>query len=176
MTPNSVNRVLLLTDGLANVGITSKDALTFHARQLTARGVHTSTFGVGVDYDHELLEDMANDGGGHYYFIEHPRQIDALFGRELGEMLTVVAREAVLTLDVPPGVALELLNDLSHEQEPGRLRLFLYDLFAGERKAFFLKVLTPAGPLGESLMLNASLSFAVPGGPAQSVVASAAFS
>lgn len=175
MTPESVNRVLLLTDGLANVGMTSREELTHHARQLTARGVHTSTFGVGVDYDHELLEAMANDGGGHYYFIEHPSQIPAMFGRELGEMLTVVAREAALTMEIPSGVAIELLNDLPHERQSERLRLFLRDLFGGERKLFYLKALTPPGPNGSALTLNAVLTYAVPGGPSQAVQASAAF-
>ena len=64
-----VNRTLLLTDGLANVGITDVAELTHHASELRARGVSTSTFGVGNDFNEELLQGMAQAGGGHFYDI-----------------------------------------------------------------------------------------------------------
>ena len=59
-----VNRCLLLTDGLANQGITDRDELARHAGELRARGVSTSTFGVGNDFDEVLLQSMATSGGG----------------------------------------------------------------------------------------------------------------
>lgn len=171
----TVNRVLLLTDGLANVGIVGIEPLSHHARELARRGVTLSTFGVGEDYDHDLLEAMANEGGGHYYFIEHPREISGLFGRELGELLTVVARETTLTVPIPAGVAVELLGDLSHEASPERLRLFLRDVFAGERRCFYLKTLTPPGTLGARVGLRAELSYAALDGQTQSARAEAVF-
>ncbi len=170
-----VSRVLLLTDGLANVGITDREELTRHARELAQRGVATTTLGLGTDYDHELLEAMATEGGGHYYFIGHPRDIPGHFAQELGEMLTVVARETTLSVDIPAGVAIDLLNDLPHERAGGVLRLFLRDMFAGESKAFYLKALTPPGALGSALTLRARLSFATCEGRHQSVEAAASF-
>jgi Mg-chelatase subunit ChlD len=71
----SLNRVLLLTDGLANRGIQDVEELAEHASELYARGVSTSTFGVGLDYAEGLLAPMAASGGGHYYFIASPDQI-----------------------------------------------------------------------------------------------------
>ena len=61
-----VSRCLLLTDGLANHGITDRDALAHHAGELRRRGVVTSTFGVGADFDERLLRDMAHEGGGSF--------------------------------------------------------------------------------------------------------------
>lgn len=171
----TVNRVLLLTDGLANEGITDPEQLARHARELARRGVTLSTFGVGEDYNEFLLENMASQGGGRYYFIEHPREIPGIFGRELGELLTVVAREATLNVPIPAGVAVELLGDLPHEASPERLRVFLRDVFAGERRAFYLKVLTPPGPVDARVSLRAELSFATLDGRSQSARAEAAF-
>ncbi len=91
-----VNRALLLTDGLANRGITDIEELTHHARQLRQRGVATSTFGVGLDFNEHLLEGLATEGGGYFYFMERPDQIPQMFQRELGELLTVIVMKLCL--------------------------------------------------------------------------------
>src|SRR3954470_14529153 len=67
LAADGVNRCLLLTDGLANVGITDADELAEHATELRARGVSTSTFGVGNEFDEQLLQALADAGGGHFY-------------------------------------------------------------------------------------------------------------
>jgi Ca-activated chloride channel homolog len=105
LTAEGVHRALLLTDGLANRGITDIEELTHHARELRRRGVATSTFGVGLDFNEQLLEALAEQGGGHFYYIERPDHIPDVFRRELGELLTVVAREAFLSITIPSGVA-----------------------------------------------------------------------
>ena len=64
-----VNRTLLLTDGLANQGITTLEELEHHAAQLRKRGVSTSTFGVGDSFNEVLLQAMAQAGGGQFYDI-----------------------------------------------------------------------------------------------------------
>src|SRR5688572_27819113 len=81
---DSVNRVLLLTDGLANVGITDPAELARHASELRARGVTTTTFGVGEDFDEALLQSMADASGGHFYFIENAAQIQDHIATEVG--------------------------------------------------------------------------------------------
>jgi Ca-activated chloride channel homolog len=61
-----LHRVLLLTDGLANRGITDMEELSHHASELHTRGVSTSTFGLGLGFNEHLLENMANQGGGDF--------------------------------------------------------------------------------------------------------------
>lgn len=70
-----VNRTLLLTDGLANRGITTLEELEPHAAELRKRGVSTSTFGVGDNFNEVLLQAMAEAGGGQSYDIATPEQI-----------------------------------------------------------------------------------------------------
>src|SRR5688572_7867122 len=84
---SSVNRVLVLTDGLANVGIVDHAELARHAQELRARGVTTTTFGVGEDFDEGLLQSMADAGGGHFYFIQNAAQIQDHIATEVGELL-----------------------------------------------------------------------------------------
>jgi Ca-activated chloride channel family protein len=155
-----VNRALLLTDGLANRGITDTEELARHARELRARGVATSTFGVGLDFNEHLLTALAEQGGGHFYYIERPPQIPEVFRAELSELLAVIAREATLAIDVPRGVSLEVLGDLPHERAGGRVRIFLGDIAAGERRAIYTRALTPPDAPGASVVLRGELSYA----------------
>jgi len=176
LTADGIHRALLLTDGLANRGITGIEELTHHARELRRRGVATSTFGVGLDFNEQLLEALAEQGGGHFYYIERPDHIPDVFRRELGELLTVVAREAFLSITIPSGVAVELLGDLPHERTGARLRIFLGDLCAGERRALYTRVLTPPDMLGTSLVLRGELGYADLDRRTATVVAEISFS
>ena len=160
LAAQGINRALLLTDGLANRGITDVEELGKHARELRQRGVATSTFGVGLDFNEQLLELLAEQGGGHFYFIERPEQIPEFFRQELGELMTVVAREAVLEIGLPRGVAVDVIGELPHERDGERLRLFFGDLFAGERRAIYTRVLTPPDAPGATVYVRGKLSYA----------------
>lgn len=135
-----MRRVLLLTDGLANHGETAPDALAAKAAELRGQGITTSTFGVGADFDERLLARLAAEGGGHFYFIEHPQQIPDLLASELGETLEVVARDVVFEIAAGPGVDLGLLNDRSTASAPGVLRVPLGDLVANQEVALVVAV------------------------------------
>jgi Ca-activated chloride channel family protein len=107
-----VRRVLQLTDGLANVGITDPAEIEAHVRALRVRGVSTTTFGVGRDFDEGLLSGMAEAGGGHYYYIQHERQIPDYLASELGELLTTIARSVRVRVHAGQQADLHCLNDL----------------------------------------------------------------
>lgn len=155
--PNGVNRCLLFSDGQANVGETSVEVLASHAARLRSLGITTSTFGVGRDYNEHLLASMAEAGGGTYRFIEHPRQIPALFREELGELLRIVGRGLTLEIACPSGCSLKLLGDLPHEA--GRtFQIPFGEMFAGQERRFYLEMLTPAGQRG-SQTVPISLSY-----------------
>ena len=118
----ALRRVLLLSDGQANQGETNPDVLARHAADLRAKGIATSTFGVGADFDEVLMSRLATEGGGHFYFIEHPAQIPDFLTSELGEALEVVARDARLVIAGGPGVEIGCLNEFPVETHAGRSR------------------------------------------------------
>lgn len=176
LSETSVSRALLLTDGLANCGITDVEELGRHARELRQRGVATSTFGVGLDFNESLLELLAEQGGGRFYFIERPGQIPEVFRRELGELLEVVAREASLSIELPNDVAVEVLGELPHERENKRLRIFLGDMSAREQRAIYTRVLTPPDAAGTVVVLRGELGYATMEGQAARTPAEVGFS
>jgi Ca-activated chloride channel family protein len=173
---NGINRALLLTDGLANHGITDIEQLTQHARELCRLGVATSTFGVGLDFNEQLLEQLATYGGGHFYYIERPNQIIDIFRRELGELLSVVARESVLSISIPHGVSIEVLGDVPHERSSDRLRMYLGDLFASEQRSIYTRILTPPDTVGTSVVVAGEITYADIAGQAGNSRAEVAFS
>ncbi len=147
-----VNRVLLLTDGLANVGITDPGELLEHARQLRLRGITTSTMGVGVDFNEELLEGMARHGGGRFQYVETAKHIPDCVGGELGELLQLAARNVAVEVGLPEGVTCAgCLNEYLLEDTPWGVRVHIGDLLAGASKRAVLK-LRVSVPGGDALL------------------------
>ena len=152
-------RVLLLTDGLANHGITDPAELEAAAQSLRAQGVTTSTFGLGADFDEALLSRLASAGGGHFYFIEQASQIPDFFTSELGEALEVVARDASFEVTGPEGAVATLVNDLPTEAIPGGIRVRLGDLVADQELSFVVAVKIANPPaLGNGVEVTCRLS------------------
>ena len=146
-----VNRVLLLTDGLANVGVVDRDQLTQACLELRKRGVTTSTFGVGSDYDEVLLQGMADAGGGHYYFIGDRAQMRDHITSETGETLEVVAREVVLELTLPESVRVEALSPFRVEQRGSRTLVYLGDMVSGQMLSAVLRLQFDFGEEGREI-------------------------
>jgi hypothetical protein len=151
LQPEGVNRVLLLTDGLANVGITDHDELIRRAYDLRRRGVTTSTFGVGTDFDEALLQGMADSGGGHFYFIGDVAQMRDHITSEVGETLEVVAREVVLELTLPESVRVEALSPFRVEQRGGRVFVYLGDMVSGQVLSIALRLTFDFGEVGREI-------------------------
>ena len=123
LVSGGVNRVLLLSDGLANVGVVDPNTIAAEARGLAARGVGTTTMGVGDGYNEDLMEAMARAGDGHYYYIESPAQLVDIFQTEMQGLMDTLGQKVSLGLEPKDGAAVtDVLNDL--EKAPtGRLML-----------------------------------------------------
>jgi len=146
---DGVNRCLLLTDGLANIGVTDATALAAFAADLRASSIGTSTFGVGQDFDETLLTAIADAGGGHFYFVERPEQIPDYMTSELGELLDTVAREVTLEVKHAPELEVEPFSPVAAAAGvPGIQRLLIGDLVVGQKVEVVLRVRFPDMPEG----------------------------
>lgn len=124
---DGLNRVLVLSDGLANVGLTEPNAIAADVGGLNAKGVSTTTLGVGDDYNEDLMEAMATAGDGNYYFISDPVQLTDIFQSELQGLVATHGTKVTLSY-IPAGhtkqavVVSEMLNDLPKDEQ-GRWKL-----------------------------------------------------
>jgi Ca-activated chloride channel family protein len=152
-----LGRCLLLTDGLANEGITDRATIVEHAAQLRRRGVRTSTLGVGRDFDEVLLREMAEAGGGSFYFAEHERQLSDFIAGETGEALKVAVRDATLVVDLPSGASLFCPNGFPVRTEERRSVVELGDLVADQVLSLVLTVEFPGGVEGDRALVQSWL-------------------
>lgn len=99
-----VNRIILLSDGLANVGPSSTHALAELGSSLDGEGITVSTIGVGLDYNEDLMTALAAMSGGNAYFASSSRDLPTIFAEEIGEAMTLTARDVRIRIDCPKGV------------------------------------------------------------------------
>lgn len=102
---DAVNRVLLLSDGVANVGATGPDEMLRQVRDYAAQGVVLTTVGFGMnDFNDQLMEQLANDGNGNYAYIDTIAEAQRLFADNLTSTLQFIARDAKIQVDFNPEV------------------------------------------------------------------------
>jgi Ca-activated chloride channel homolog len=158
LNAETINRVLLLSDGLANQGITSTTQLGLHAAEINQRGIATSTFGVGFDFNEHLLERMSNQGGGNFYYIEQPGQIQEIFLQELEELLNVSVKEVTVSLPLAGGtVSYEVLGGWKHTTVDDALQIHIGALAEGQERSVYLIANLPASPDSKDINLPVSL-------------------
>lgn len=99
-----VNRLLLLSDGQPTVGITSSQGLVNVVRRIRDAGISVTSLGVGADFNEDLMQRLADVGGGSYGFISNAAATATLFQKDLEQAGTMVARTANLSFTLPEGV------------------------------------------------------------------------
>lgn len=99
-----VNRLLLLSDGQPTVGITSSQGLVNVVRRIRESGISVTSLGVGSDFNEDLMQRLADVGGGSYGFISNAAATAQLFQKDLEQAGTMVANSASISFTVPEGV------------------------------------------------------------------------
>ena len=109
------NRVVLLTDGIANQGVTDPAQIARESLSFNDRGVDLSTIGVGLDLNKDLLRELAKSGRGLFHFVADAQDIDKVFLKEVQSLVAPVAGEPNLEIEFGPG--LELVQVYGYEPE-----------------------------------------------------------
>ena len=103
---NATNQVLLLSDGVANVGEVDAEALVKQVAAFREQGITFTAAGFGMGrYNDALLETLANRGDGQYVFIDSAAETQRVFGDELSARINIIARDAKIQVEFDPKVA-----------------------------------------------------------------------
>ncbi|HUL53318.1 MAG TPA: VWA domain-containing protein [Opitutaceae bacterium] len=155
-----VNRIVLLSDGLANVGPSSPEDLGRLGTALLQEGISVTTVGLGLGYNEDLMTRLAQRSDGNTYFVEASADLPRIFAAELGDVLNVVARRVVIEIEFPDGV--RPLGFIGREGviRGQRAELTLNQLYGGQEKFALVEVeVTPPESGAECEIARAHLSY-----------------
>jgi len=146
------NRVILLTDGIANKGITDPEQIAAAAKAYNDRGIYLSTIGLGHDINDALLSNLARQGQGAYHFIDSAEEMDKVFRKDVLGLMQKVARDVSLTIRPEPGVQVLGLTGYEGHPPSGPVEIKLRDMGTGDSQIMLIQMaLTPGGSGGRRL-------------------------
>ncbi|MHC5080111.1 MAG: vWA domain-containing protein [Planctomycetota bacterium] len=154
------NRVLLMTDGLANRGIIDTPSLTKLAEKSRKKKIITTTLGFGKGFNEDLLTAIATASGGNFHFIENPDDAPRAFATELGELMGLAAQNLQGKIRFAEGVRfLELLNTYPSSKEGQNLEVFPGDVFSGEKRTILFSLEVDSRGEGEQNLFSAQFEY-----------------
>jgi Ca-activated chloride channel family protein len=138
-----VNRVILLSDGLANVGPSSASELARLGRELRGEGIAVSTVGLGDDYNEDLMTALAEASNANYYYVKDAEKLPGIFAQELGAARSLLARSIVIRIEAPDGVHLkEIIGRPDIECHDRTAEIRMPELFGSEKRRFLVRCVT----------------------------------
>ncbi len=153
--PSRVSRIILLSDGLANVGPSSPDALARLGVKAAGEGVTISTIGLGLGYNEDLMSRLAFASDGNHAFVKHADDLVEIFAQEFGDLRDVVAQDVIIEIELEDGFV--PLRGLGREAsiKGNKARFRVQQLRGGAEKFALLEVEVPSdvrpgtAPLGK---------------------------
>jgi Ca-activated chloride channel family protein len=142
---NNVNRVILLSDGLANVGPSTPAELAELGRKLASKGISVSTIGLGLEYNEDLMQRLAAASDGNHVFVERPSDLAEIFDREFGDALSVSARDITITIECKLGFTPMRILGRDGSIEDNRVTLKLNQLQSNNERYVVVELQAPEG-------------------------------
>lgn len=135
-----VNRVILLSDGIANVGPSRTADLAALGRDLRRDGIAVSTVGLGDDYNEDLMTALAEASNANYYYVRDAEKLPGIFAEELGSIRSIVARGVIIRIIVPDGVRIrEIMGRPEIDCTGQSVNIQLPEYFGGEKRRFLAR-------------------------------------
>jgi Ca-activated chloride channel family protein len=153
LSPSRVNRMILLSDGQANVGPRSPNELGRLGEIAARQGISITTIGLGLGYNEDLMTQLAVRSDGNHAFAENAVDLAAIFQHELGDVLSVVAQDVQIDIDFAPGIAPVRAIGRDATITGDKARVSLSQLYAKQQKHVLFEVKVPPGAAGKKRAL-----------------------
>ncbi len=138
---HAVRRVVVISDGIANVGPSSPEALGALAERGVRFHAQVTSLGVGTDYDERTLNALATRSTGRLYHLSEPKEMPSLVEHEIALLRSTVATDAFVEIVPAPNVDLVAVDGIRSERgENGAIKLPLGALFSGQHREAVLRV------------------------------------
>jgi Ca-activated chloride channel homolog len=155
-----VNRIILLSDGLANVGPSSPEELGRLGASLVKEGISVTTIGLGLGFNEDLMTRLALRSDGNTYFVEHSSDLPRIFAAELGAVLSVVARRIIIEIEFPDNVRPLCFIGREGVIRGRKAELTLNQLYGGQERFALIEVeVAPANHGAECEIARARITY-----------------
>ncbi|HTM22168.1 MAG TPA: hypothetical protein VL172_16725, partial [Kofleriaceae bacterium] len=141
---NRVNRIILLSDGQANIGPSSPSELGTLGTAAAEQGITITTIGLGLGYNEDLMVQLARMSDGNHAFAQNGDDLVRIFNNELGDVMSAVASDVEVIIDFTDGVTPIRALDRGAKIEGNRARVNLSQLYARQQKHVLFEVQVPA--------------------------------
>ena len=140
-----INRVILLSDGQANVGPTSINELSELSRIAAKKGIAITTVGIGDGYNEDLMTAIAGYSDGNHFFVNQVADLEKVFTNEFQDVMSVVAQDVEITIKIAEGVKPVRLLGRDGEIVGNTVNVKLNQLYSNQEKYVLLEVIPAAG-------------------------------
>ena len=145
-------KVILISDGLANQGVTDPNALGRMASAAVENRFSISTVGVGLEFNEMLMTAIADQGAGHYTFLEDPQVFAQVFETEFQATRHVAAANVEIRIPLEPGVHLVGAGGYPIRHDDGAAIIHPGNLLSGQSKTLYLTLEVPTAVEKEIVM------------------------
>lgn len=156
-------RLILLSDGMANQGMTDVSGLGKIAAGAVEGEFVISTIGVGLDFNETLLASLADYGTGSYYFMENLAELDRILSREFYGASRILAKNIVLKLDLAAGIRVADASGYPLTRQGNSVIIRPGHLYYDERKTFFVTLNLPTKSVFVEALGDVVLSYDIDG-------------
>lgn len=155
-----VNRLILLSDGLANVGPKSPDELAELGYKLIEKGISVTTLGLGMGYNEDLMTKLANVTDGNHAFVETADELEKFFALELGDITSVVAQDIEIEIHIYPGIRPKRTLWRKSTIKGNRVHARINQVYGAQKKDITLELQVPAGqPVGAYDIADVTITY-----------------
>lgn len=156
---DATNRVILLTDGIANVGVVEPGKITAESSEYNGQGIDLSTIGVGLNLNNDLLRALATSGRGLYHFVSDYQDIEKVFVTEVQSLVSSVAKNVEVKVDYDPNLEIERVYGYAPRTAPNGFAIGLDNMNNGLTQVVMTKFRLKNGAALRSYPVRVRLSY-----------------